>query len=75
MNVENNSVSVTRTGIVDINCGYETRLTVNSEDLISLIEKAVNNATLSPVVDYDLKFAGRVTITVEFLGDMKPDKE
>lgn len=75
MNVENNLVSVTRAGVIDINCGYETRFAVNSEDLISLIENAVNDAKPSPVVDYDSKFAGRVTITVEFLGDMKPDKE
>ena len=75
MNVENNSVSVTRAGVVEINCGYETRFAVNSEDLISLIETAIYGAKPSPSVDYDSKFAGRVTITVEFLGDMKPDKE
>lgn len=73
--MENNSVSITRAGVVEINCGYETRFTVNSENLISLIEEAVNGANPAPSVDYDSKFAGKVTIAVEFLGDMKPDKE
>lgn len=75
MNVENNSVSVTRTGVVEVDCGYNTKFAVNSEDLLNLVETAVMNAKPSPVVDQDSKFAGRVTITVEFLGDMKPDKE
>ena len=72
MNAENNSISVTRAGVVDISSRFEKSFAVNAEDLIDLIEKAVYDAKPSPCTDQYSNFAGRVTITIEFLGDMKP---
>lgn len=71
---QNPSVTVSKTGVVNIMGGcYYDSITVNSENMIETLQDAVSKMVIKPVVDNDRKFAGRVTITVEFLGDMKEE--
>lgn len=62
-------LTVSATGVVKIDTGYETALRVNGEDMIAMIDKLVEAA--HPKTDYNNQFAGRVTITVELLGDLE----
>ena len=62
-------LTVSATGVVKIDTGYETDLRVNGEDMIAMIDRLVEAA--HPKTDYNNQFAGRVTITVELLGDLE----
>ena len=62
-------LTVSATGVVRIENGSEAEIRVNSEDMILMIDKLV--AAAHPKTDYNNQFAGRVTITVELLGDLE----
>lgn len=66
-------LTVSATGVVKIDTGYETDLRVNGEDMISMIDRLVEAA--HPKTDHNSQFAGRVTITVELLGDLEVSNE
>lgn len=63
-------IEVAATGVVNI--GYDN-ITVNTEDTLSAIRAAIGKA--NTVVNYNGDFAGRVTITVELLGDLNDPQE
>lgn len=63
-------IEVVATGVVNI--GYDN-ITVNTEDALSAIRAAIGKA--NPAVNYNGDFAGRVTITVELLGDLNDPQE
>lgn len=64
-------LTVSATGVVKIDTGYETDLRVNGEDMIAMIDRLVEAA--HPKTDHNNQFAGRVTITVELLGDLEEE--
>lgn len=68
---QNPAVTVSKAGVVEINNGYIKEIFVNTVSMIKLIDEAICMMKQPPVTDVDGRFAGRVTITVEFLGDMK----
>ena len=61
--------SVQRAGVAEIG-GYDRTICVNQDNLVNLIEAEVEK--LKPVTDYNGKFAARVFIQVELLGDQDP---
>lgn len=63
-------IEVVATGVVNI--GYDN-ITVNTEDALSAIRAAIEKA--NPAMNYNGDFAGRVTITVELLGDIQEPNE
>lgn len=71
--MNNISLTVSRCGIVELASYRNTPLKVNDQDMVSLFEEAMKIARVDPETDYNDRFAGRVTLTVEFIGDMKPD--
>lgn len=44
---------------------------VNDEDIVQIIENEINKMEYKPKMDYNSKFAAKVTIVIEFLGDME----
>lgn len=62
------TAEVCRAGVADIACGV---VQVNQDDLIELARQAVDN--MMPERDFCGKFAARVTIRVELLGDQSPE--
>lgn len=64
-------LNVSATGVVKIKNGCEAEISVNGEDMILMIDKLV--AAAHPKTDYNNQFAGRVTITVELLGDLEEE--
>lgn len=65
-------LTVSATGVVKIDHLCETEIRVNGDDMILMIYKLVADA--HPKRDFNSQFAGRVTITVELLGDMEDEK-
>jgi hypothetical protein len=63
------AASVQRAGVAEIG-GYNGTILVNQDNLVELIEAEVKK--LKPVTDYNGKFAARVFIQVELLGDQDP---
>lgn len=61
---------IERTGVVDIHDGYEPYLRVNQENLIDMMLEAMEKVSAKPKTDFDGRFAGKITITVEFVGDL-----
>lgn len=61
--------SVQRAGVAEIG-GYDRTICVNQDNLVDLIEAEVEK--LKPVTDCHRKFAARVFIQVELLGDQDP---
>lgn len=61
--------SVQRAGVVEIG-GYNGTICVNQDNLVSMIEAEVEK--LKPIKDYNGKYAARVFIQVELLGDQDP---
>ena len=61
-------IKIERSGVVqvDYNGFY-----VNDEEMIELLESEIDKMSTKPKRDYNSKFAAKVTITVEFLGDME----
>lgn len=69
---ENPKVIVERCGVVNINNGSSAHIRVNSDDLITEIYHKIFDE-INPFVDWDSNFAGKVTITVEVLGELKEE--
>lgn len=69
---ENPKVIVERCGVVNINKGSSAHIRVNSDDLIAEIYNKIFDE-INPIVDWDSNFAGKVTITVEVLGELKEE--
>jgi hypothetical protein len=61
--------SVQRAGVAEVG-GYNGTILVNQDNLVELIEAEVKK--LKPVTDYNGKFAARVFVQVELLGDQDP---
>lgn len=59
-------VSVQRAGVAEIHNG----ILVNQDNLVSLVEEEL--LKLKPIRDSNGKFAARVSIQVELLGDQEP---
>ena len=66
-------LTVSATGVTLIETESESDIRVNSESLISMIDRLVCAA--HPKTDYHNQFAARVTITVELLGDLEESHE
>ncbi len=64
------NVELQHSGVVRLNTGYETCFGVDQWDMLAELEKAIKEKNWS--ADYDGKFAGRVTIIVECLGEEMP---
>ena len=64
-------ISVSKSGVVEISGLYTKEICVNSVSMVALIEYAIREMKQKPDVDENGHFAGKVTITVEFLGDME----
>lgn len=62
-------VVITKTGVVSLRCSFEEDIKVNQDDLLSLLEEELEK--IKPKKDSNGKFAGRVTIAVELLGDLE----
>lgn len=67
---KNPTVTVSKSGVVLIRSFYDKEIMVNSESMITLIDNAIDELKNKPELHVTGLFAGRVTITVEFLGDM-----
>lgn len=61
--------SVQRAGVAEIG-GYNGTILVNQDNLVELIGLEVEK--LKPIKDYNGKFAARVFVQVELLGDQDP---
>lgn len=61
-------IKIEKTGITKVN--YDG-FYVNDDDMVQLVESEIDKMNPKPKTDYDSKFAAKVTITVEFLGDME----
>lgn len=61
--------SVQRAGVAEVG-GYDGTIFVNQDNLVELIELEVEK--LKPIKDSGGKFAARVSIQVELLGDQDP---
>lgn len=64
-------LTVGATGVVKIENGCEAEIRVNGEDMILMLDRLV--AAAHPKTDWNNQFAGRVTITVELLGDLEEE--
>lgn len=69
---ENPKAIVERCGVVNIDNGSSAHIRVNSDDLITEIYHKIFDG-INPIVDWDSNFAGKVTITVEVLGELKEE--
>lgn len=63
-------VTITKAGVVQLPWG-DAQLSVNSDAIMSDIKEKI--CELNPKRDHNGNFAGRVTITVELLGDLEED--
>ncbi len=61
--------SVQRAGVAEIG-GYDRTILVNQDNLVELIKLEVEKP--KPIKDYNGKFAARVFVQVELLGDQEP---
>lgn len=61
-------VKIERSGVVQVD--YDG-FYVNDEEMVQLLENELDKMSTKPKKDYNSKFAAKVTITVEFLGDME----
>ena len=68
---------VERTGVVKIEDGYESDIKVNQESMIQVLAEAMEIYPIKPKTDYEGRFAARIRIEVEYLGDLEqePPKE
>lgn len=67
------SFYVERTGVVKIEDGYESDIKVNQESMIQALTEAMELHPIKPKTDYEDRFAARIRIEVEYLGDLEPD--
>lgn len=68
---KNPAVTVSRAGVVNISTIYNRDIAVNSESMVDMLDEAICKSAIKPQCDMNGLFAGKVTITVEFLGDME----
>lgn len=61
-------IKIERSGVVRVD--YDS-FCVNDEEMAQLLESQIDKMNPKPKMDYDSKFAAKVTITVESLGDME----
>ena len=61
-----NQIKLIKRGVVNFEDGT---IMINSEDIVNEVRKLVDSA--KPKRDWDGQFAGVVTLTIEFLGDME----
>lgn len=61
-------IKIEKAGVAKVN--YDG-FYVNDDDMVQLVESEIDKMNPKPKMDYDAKFAAKVTITVEFLGDME----
>lgn len=61
-------IRIEKAGVVKVN--YDG-FYVNDEEMVQLLESELDKMSTKPKKDYNSKFAAKVTITVEFLGDME----
>lgn len=61
-------IKIERSGVVQVD--YEG-IWVNEEEIVHLLEAEIEKMNPRPKCDCNAKFAAKVTITVEFLGDME----
>lgn len=65
-----NQIKLIKRGVVSFEYSAEgIMLRINSEDIVEDARALV--ASAKPKMDWDGKFAGVVTLTIEFLGDME----
>lgn len=64
-------IKIERSGVVQVD--YDG-FYVNDEEMVQLLESELDKMSTKPKKDYNSKFAAKVTITVEFLGDMEEQK-
>lgn len=65
-------VEVTKAGVVQFPDDMVS-FAVNSENILMEVEQKVREK--KPVLDYHGKFAGKVTVRVEILGDLQEERE
>lgn len=68
--MEKMTLELKHAGVVRLNTGYETCLGVDQWDMLAELEKAIKEKNWSS--DCEGKFAGKVTIIVECLGEEMP---
>lgn len=61
-----NQIKLIKRGVVNFEDGT---IMINSEDIVNEVRKLVDSA--KPKRYWDGQFAGAVTLTIEFLGDME----
>lgn len=61
-----NQIELIKRGVVNFEDGT---IWINSEDIVDKARELVDSA--KPETDWNGNFAGTVTLTIEFLGDMK----
>lgn len=61
-------IKIERSGVVRVD--YDS-FYVNDEEMTQLLESQIDKMNPKPKMDYDSKFAAKVTIAVEFLGDVE----
>lgn len=66
---EERTVKITRSGVVKVCTWRESEMTVNDQNILKTLEKEIN--LKKPEKNSNEGFAGRVTIIVELLGDLK----
>ena len=64
---------VERTGVVKIEDGYKSDIKVNQESMIQALTKAMEIHPIKPKTDYEDRFAARIRIEVEYLGDLEQE--
>ena len=68
---KNPKVTVSKAGVMEIAGVYNKEIYVNSENMIKMLEGAIDQMKQPPVKTAEGYFAARVTISVEFLGEME----
>lgn len=66
-------IVIERAGVVGINTAYGYAISVNGEDILWSIADALREA--NPAIDKDDRFAARVRISIELLGDRQEAKK
>ena len=65
---------VERAGVVKIEDGYEPDIKVNNESMIQVLTEAMEIHPIKPKKDYEDRFAARIRIEIEYLGDLEPEQ-
>lgn len=60
-------ILIEKSGVVHFQNGYETRLMVNQEDVLAILDEQLQKAEYP--ADYDGRFAGTVKIEIGWFGE------